>query len=154
MACSFKPKRYVVRFEGNNSKKWDGKEVWLDAEVLDELYSENELVHGCTITVPWKSKKNITHWNAIFINPSVPRPPKANGMYTVKNRSYITINSYNCIAESVTSQAASAPVTPQAETTVQQPTTNAASKKGTSQKKSQTKKTSKRPAKRKLYSGL
>ena len=75
-------------------------------------------------------------------------------------------NSYNCIAESVTSQAApvtsqaapvtsqAAPVTPQAETTVQQPATNAASKKGTPQKISQTKKTSKRPAKCKLYSGL
>ena len=90
MACSsFNPKRYVVRFEGNNSRKWDGKEVWLDAEVLDELYSENELVHGCKITVPWKSKK-ITHWNAVFIDPSVPRPPNDNGIYTVKNRLYIT----------------------------------------------------------------
>ena len=91
MACSsFNPKRYVVRFEGNNSKKWDGKEVWLDAEVLDELYSKNELVHGCKITVPWKSKKKITHWNAVFIDPSVPHPPNDNGIYTIKSRLYIT----------------------------------------------------------------
>ena len=75
-------------------------------------------------------------------------------VYTQLKTDYILpiANSYNCIAESVTSQAA--PVTPQGETTVQQPATNAASKKGTPQKKSQTKKTSKRPAKRKLYSGL
>ena len=60
MACSsFNPKRYVVRFEGNNSKKWDGKEVWLDVEVLGELYSENELVDGCKITIPWKSRRSL-----------------------------------------------------------------------------------------------
>ena len=79
-SSSFKPKCYVVRFEGNNSKKWDDKEVWLNAEVLDELYSENELVHGCTITVTWKSKK-ITHWNTVFIDSSVPHPPNDNGVY-------------------------------------------------------------------------
>lgn len=66
--------RYIVRFEGNNSKCWDGKEVWLDAEVLNELYESSELFDGANIIVPWKGKGGkISHWNAIFIDPSVPR---------------------------------------------------------------------------------
>ena len=33
-----KPKHYCVRYEGNNLKRWDGKEKWLEATALDELY--------------------------------------------------------------------------------------------------------------------
>lgn len=73
-ASSDKPKRYIVRFEGNNSKRWDGKEIWIEAEVLDELYSEAELVHGAEITMPWRSKGKITHWKAIFVDPDVKTP--------------------------------------------------------------------------------
>jgi len=43
-----------VRFEGNNSKKWDGKEVWLDPYVFDELYDPKELLHGAKLSVPFK----------------------------------------------------------------------------------------------------
>ena len=53
MACNKTaaiPKCYVVRFEGSNLKTWDGKEAWLNAKVLDELYDE-KLVHGSSITV-------------------------------------------------------------------------------------------------------
>ena len=63
-------KSYIVRFEGNSSKRWDGKEVYINADVLDELYSEYELVHGAPVTVPWKSKGKITHWKAIYIDSS------------------------------------------------------------------------------------
>ena len=73
-ASSEKPKRYIVRFEGNNSKRWDGKETWIEAEVLDELYSEAELVHGAEIMVPWKSKGKITHWKGIFVDPDMQTP--------------------------------------------------------------------------------
>jgi len=73
-----KPKQYVVRFENNNSKRWDGKEVWLDSEILDELYDSTELFHGANITVPWKCKGGrITHWKAVFINPNSPQQGKA-----------------------------------------------------------------------------
>ena len=65
-------KSYVVRFEGNSSKRWDGKEVYSNAEVLDELYSKEELVHSAQVTVPWKSKGKISHWKAIYIDPSAP----------------------------------------------------------------------------------
>ena len=68
MACE--TKSYIVRFEGNSSKRWDGKEVYINAEVLDELYSKDELIDGAQVTVPWKSKGKITHWKAIFIDPS------------------------------------------------------------------------------------
>ena len=34
------PKYYVVRFEGNNSKKSDGKESWVEANV--ELYDQGQ----------------------------------------------------------------------------------------------------------------
>ena len=36
-------KQYVVRFEGNSSKQWDGKQIWIDAAILDELYKPSEL---------------------------------------------------------------------------------------------------------------
>jgi len=63
---------YVVRFEGNHSRKWDGKEVYVDKEVLDELYDSSELVHGAKISYPWRSKGGkLTHWNAIFVDPTV-----------------------------------------------------------------------------------
>ena len=65
-------KSYVVRFEGNSSKQWDGKEVYINAEVLDELYSKEELVHSAQVTVPWKLKGKISHWKAIYIDPSAP----------------------------------------------------------------------------------
>ena len=62
-----KPKYYIVRFEGNNSK-WDGKESWIKAIVLDELYNQAELVHGAEIMVPWSSKGKITHWKGTFFD--------------------------------------------------------------------------------------
>ena len=61
---------YVVCFEGNCSRKWDGKETYIYVEVLDKLYSKEELVHGAEVTVPWKSKGKVSHWKAIFIDPN------------------------------------------------------------------------------------
>ena len=61
-------RQYAVRFEGNQSKRWDGKEVWLEAEVLDELYDASELVDGANVVVPFRGKGGkITHWKAIFV---------------------------------------------------------------------------------------
>jgi len=52
-------------------KKWDGKEVWLDPYVLDELYNPKELLHEAKLSVPFKGKGGkITHWNAIYVDPS------------------------------------------------------------------------------------
>ena len=69
--------QYIVRFDGNNSKRWDGKEVWLDAEVLDELYESNELYHGADVIVPWKGKGGkISHWKGVFVDPTVAQQGK------------------------------------------------------------------------------
>ena len=73
-ASSDKPKCCIVRFEGNNSKRWDGKETWIEAEILDELYSEAGLKHGAEIMVPWRSKGKITHWKGIFVDQNVSTP--------------------------------------------------------------------------------
>ena len=57
-----KPKQCIVRFKNNNSKRWDGKEVRLDSEILDELCDSTKLFHGANITVTWKCKGGrITH---------------------------------------------------------------------------------------------
>ena len=70
--------KYIVRYENNNSKRWDGKEVWLDAEIIDELYESSELFHGANIVVPWKYKGGkITHWKAIFIDPKAVQPAES-----------------------------------------------------------------------------
>ena len=70
---SFKQcQQYIVHFDGNNSKRWDGKEVWLDTEVLDELYESSELFHGANVIVPWKGKGGkISHWKGVFVDPEV-----------------------------------------------------------------------------------
>ena len=44
--------QYIVCFKGNNSKRWDGKEVWLDTKVLDELYDSSELFDGVNVIAP------------------------------------------------------------------------------------------------------
>jgi len=49
-------RQYTLRFEGNQSKRWDGKEIWLTTEVLDELYDGSKLVDGANVTVPFKGK--------------------------------------------------------------------------------------------------
>ena len=67
---SFKQRQqYMVRSDGNNSKRWDGKEVWLDTEVLDELYKSSELFH---VANPWKGKGGkISHRKGVFVDPEV-----------------------------------------------------------------------------------
>ena len=70
--ASSAPKSYVVQFEGNNSRKWDGKKVYIEREVLDELYNSTKLIHGAKILYPWRGKdRKLTHWNAIFVDPVV-----------------------------------------------------------------------------------
>ena len=38
--------KYCVRYEGNNSKQWDGREILLDGDWLDSLYDPLSLVEG------------------------------------------------------------------------------------------------------------
>ena len=49
------------------AKRWDGKENWEEASVLDELYDEAELVNGTEITVPWKLKGKSSTKNLLLL---------------------------------------------------------------------------------------
>ena len=46
LPCVSSSKKYIVRFEGNNSKKWDGREISVDEEWLESLYDPKELTGG------------------------------------------------------------------------------------------------------------
>ena len=64
-------KTYLVRFQGNNSKKWDGHDVELDGEWLESLYDVSELKNpGKQLSLPWPGKgKQIRQWNAVISTP-------------------------------------------------------------------------------------
>ena len=49
--------------------KWDEKEVWLEAEVLDKLYDATELINDANIVVPFRGKggKSLTGTQFLLI---------------------------------------------------------------------------------------
>ena len=49
-------KEYIGRFKGNNSKLWDGKDIVLDADWVEEIYSKEELCPGRIVKLPWEGK--------------------------------------------------------------------------------------------------
>ena len=58
-----------MKFEGNNSKRWDGKEIELKGEWLESLYSQEELTPGNRLDLPWPGKgKSVTHWKVIVVD--------------------------------------------------------------------------------------
>ena len=65
------PTAYCVRYEGNGSKRWDGKSILIDAETLLMSYTREELVVGKEVVLPWKSKtKGTEYWKAKIIDNS------------------------------------------------------------------------------------
>ena len=40
------PTSYCVRYEGNGSKKWDGKTIFVYSKALLDLYDHKELIPG------------------------------------------------------------------------------------------------------------
>ena len=63
--------KYCVRYEGNGSKKWDGKMIWLDGEWLRSLYDHSELVPGNKLSLPWMGKGGrMTYWSVVLVDPS------------------------------------------------------------------------------------
>ena len=63
-------KKYVVRYEGNNSSKWDGKEIVLESEFLESLVEDPaELVPGKIVRLPWEKKGGGTQdWFAVIVD--------------------------------------------------------------------------------------
>ncbi len=43
---SFPPISILLRYQGNNSKRWDGKEIIIDGVWLEDLYNPEDLVVG------------------------------------------------------------------------------------------------------------
>ena len=69
-------KKYCIRYTGNSSKRWDGKEIWVDGEWVEELYNPSELTDGKQIRLPWKGKQGrITYWEAVIVSTDKPKPP-------------------------------------------------------------------------------
>ena len=53
-------RRCFAKFDGNGSKRWDGKEIEVQGEWLESLYSPEELAPGNRlnlITMPWKGEE-------------------------------------------------------------------------------------------------
>ena len=67
---------YCIRYENNGSKRWDGKELLVDKDWVDELYVD--VYPGKRIQLPWTGKKGKTvMWNAVVIeNTHQPSPKK------------------------------------------------------------------------------
>ena len=60
---------YVVRFKGNQSAKWDGKEIVVDGDWLEELYAKDELCTGRIVQLPWESKKGKSvDWKVMIVS--------------------------------------------------------------------------------------
>ena len=63
-----KPQKYVLRYTGNKSKKWDGKEIILHHDYLQSLVEESELVPGQNVKLPWSKRGGGTEvWNAVIV---------------------------------------------------------------------------------------
>ena len=45
-----------IRFEGNQSKRWDGKEVLVDYEWVKEKVDATQLLPRSTVNIPWPIK--------------------------------------------------------------------------------------------------
>ena len=56
-------------YEGNGSKRWDGKTIFVDSKLLVESYEHTELVSGKEISILWKSKsKGAVYWKVVIID--------------------------------------------------------------------------------------
>ena len=61
-------KQYLIRYENNGSKRWDGREIFVNASWLEEIYSADELCDGAKIRLPWRGKgKKTEYWNAVLV---------------------------------------------------------------------------------------
>ena len=62
-------KTYCVKYEDNNSKRWDGKTVMIDGEQLHSVCNMCEIHCGDKINLPWTAKKGkVQYWNAVVVD--------------------------------------------------------------------------------------
>lgn len=63
-------RKYSVKYERNNSKRWDGKIIQVEAERLEVLYDQKELVPGKEVFLPWQGKcGSVQEWNGVVVQP-------------------------------------------------------------------------------------
>ena len=61
-------KNICVRFEGNQSKRWDGKEVLIDYGWIKEQIDTTQLFPGSAINIPWPIKGRETQiWKGVAV---------------------------------------------------------------------------------------
>ena len=58
---------YVVKFKGNGSQQWDGKEITVDTEWLEELYDKHELFPGRVVELPWEKNGRAIGWKGVIV---------------------------------------------------------------------------------------
>lgn len=57
-----------VRYEGNNSKRWDGKVVKMDRDWMEDVCSQ-ELVVGTAVEMPWRGKGGkMVLWKGVIVS--------------------------------------------------------------------------------------
>ena len=61
-------RKYSIRYEGNNSKRWDGRIIKLDGEWLESLYERSVLIEGKRVDQPWALKGGaIQVWKGVIV---------------------------------------------------------------------------------------
>lgn len=69
--------KYVLRFEGNDSRKWDGKEVTVEPEQLEGTYDPADIVPGAVVQVPYPGRDGeIELWKGVIMPKPVEREGK------------------------------------------------------------------------------
>ena len=59
----------MLRFEGNQSKRWDGKEVLIDYDWMKEQIDATQLFLGNAINIPWPIKGGETQiWKGVVVS--------------------------------------------------------------------------------------
>lgn len=69
-ASSKQLERYCcLKYEGNNSKRWDGREILVDKAYLESLYTDDhELQPGQLVKLPWTGKGGrVSSWKARIV---------------------------------------------------------------------------------------
>lgn len=69
-----------IRYEGNSSARWDGKEVLIDREWLETLYPPSLLVEGKEVCLPYPQRDGkVDEWKGIIVKHSVKKMSKCSG---------------------------------------------------------------------------
>lgn len=72
LASEKSPTDYHVRFEGNSSTRWDGKEVFVDKDWLESLYPPSSLREGKEVCLPYPGRE----WKGVLVDSSPISPVK------------------------------------------------------------------------------